>query len=85
MNVVAIENDSEQCAATVSNMRNFVPSSNLGMVHTQAHLFGYTHMAFHEEEEEKVPTPAAISPPMTCCKTCNNNFNGGDRLLHCLR
>ena len=74
LNVVAIENDPEQFSATVSNMRSFVPSSNLGMVHTQAHLvFGYTHMAFHEEEEEKVDPPA-ILPPMVLCKSCNNNF-----------
>ena len=75
LNVVAIENDPEQYGPTVSNLRSFVPSGNLGMVHTQAHLaFGYTHMAFHEEEEEKPAEPLALAEPMTLCPSCNNNY-----------
>ena len=75
LNVVAIENDPDQYGPTVSNLRSFVPSGNLGMVHTQAHLaFGYTHMAFHEEEEEKPVVAPVRTEGIPMCPSCNNAY-----------
>ena len=74
LNVVAIENDPNQFQATVATMRNFSPTSNLGLVCTHDHLvFGYKNFGFHEEED-------GSATQLSHCSTCNGEYTAAAQI-----